>query len=397
MTSDTPEKGKSGRGALKADFCGFSHGDLHRVERKIVKTQKNGSKEIIIKYESNLGLPEIFGDIKKDLDAFCEDHSHMNQNILRSSTRTQAPKRKRKQIKQRNKSFFSCDNHLDGNNLNLANDTDTAKEERRNFGQSVGYASEVCARQHRTFCFSMMVIGSRIRIFRWDRAGVIVTKALNYKKCPKLLCEFLWRFHLANPIQRGFDPTVTVASRTEEDFFVKVIRNHVALQLGITNANSKETDSGVAQHYEQGKVTKVEVYKKGQPRPDLYLVSVPLESPLSSAGECRRVYWAVKLDDRDKGAVRLLLDVWRVGVTGAVDEAEVYVELGKEGVDNVCGLVCHGDVPEFEVRWVTRSFIDVTNFIDRKRTRKTLLRKSVSWMALRQPQLTNPIRMACAN
>lgn len=246
-------------------------------------------------------------------------------------------------------SFFSSDNHLDGKNTNEKNDTNVAREEKRNLGQSIAYASENFARQHRMFSFSVMVIGTRVRFFRWDRAGAIVTEAFDYRDEPELLCEFLWRFHLANPIQRGFDPTVTVATKAEENLFKKLIMGHVTLQLGIASTRSEKVKKGLMKHYEKGKVTKMEVYELGKTSPDSYLVSVPQMSPLSAAGQSTRAYWAVKLTGKGKGVVHFLKDTWRVAVTGAAVEGQVYETLMKESIDNICDLVCYGDVPEFEV------------------------------------------------
>ncbi|KAL5480801.1 hypothetical protein ACEPAI_9741 [Sanghuangporus weigelae] len=333
ITADIAEREKSGRGALKPDVCGYTRKDakrMKRMKRKAKEKKSHHSNKTAVKYESNLGLSELFIEIKRRHDPICEHDSHDEENRALS------------------KSFFACDNHLDGNNLNPHNDPANAQEERRNFGQNVAYASENCARQHRMFSFSVMVIGTRARFFRWDRAGAIVTEAFDYKQYPELLCEFLWRFHLANPVQRGFDPTVTTASKAEEKLFKKLIREHVGLQLGISDAKSKKLDEGLKQHYEPDKVTKVEVYKRGQSTPDFYLVSVPQKSPLSAAGESTRAYWAVKLQGRNKGVVKFLKDGWRITVDDAAVEGDIYDEMMREKVDNICDLESYGDVPEFE-------------------------------------------------
>ncbi|KAL5523296.1 hypothetical protein ACEPAF_1563 [Sanghuangporus sanghuang] len=344
ITADIAEKEKSGRGALKPDVCGYTRKDANRMKRKKRKAKgkkkRHRSNATAVKYESNLGLSELFVEIKRHHDPICEHDSHDEENGKLS------------------KSFFACDNHLDGNNQNPHNDPASAQEERRSFGQNVAYASENCARQHRMFSFSIMVIGTRARFFRWDRAGAIVTEAFDYKEYPELLCEFLWRFHLANPVQRGFDPTVTTASKEEEKLFKKLIREHVGLQLGISGTKSKKLNEGLKQHYEPDKVTKVEVYKRGQSTPDSYLVSVPQKSPLSAAGESTRAYWAVKLQGRNKGVVKFLKDGWRITVDGAAVEGDVYDEMMKEKVDNICDLESYGDVPEFEQQGTDQELSD---------------------------------------
>lgn len=297
----------------------------------------------MIKYEANLGIPELFGEVKAHLDPICEDHSHEHESDLQDPG---------KKSNGRHKSFFACDNHLDGRNKNPDNDSPDAKEERRNLGQSIAYACEICLRQHRMFLFSFMVIGTRVRFFRWDRAGAIVTKSFDYKCFPKMLCEFLWRFHCSNSTQRGFDPTVTTASTLEEELFRRLIREHISLQLDIDDDNTVELDMHLKEHYEEGRVTKLEVYKAGECEPDFYLASVPQECPLSGAGEGTRTYWAVKLTGNDEGVIRLLKDTWRVAVPGVASEGEIYDEIGD--TINVCDLECYGDVPDFDVRYVVR-------------------------------------------
>ncbi|KAL5522456.1 hypothetical protein ACEPAG_8472 [Sanghuangporus baumii] len=288
-------------------ICGYVRRDMQQLSREIEGP--------------NLGLAETFFVVKKDHDPFCDCHNHSESSY---------------------KSFFAFENRDYGKEK----DVDSGRSEKRNLGQCVSDAVEACLRQHRVFYFSVLVIGTRARIFRWDRAGAIVTKAFDYRDHPELLCEFLWRFHLANPVQRGFDPTVSVASQTEEDLFRNLIRKHVALQLGINEDDSEKVDNGLRQHYEKGKVMKIEVYERGRSTPDFYLVSVPLTCPKSMSGHSTRAYWSIKLTGQNEGMCCFLKDTWRLNGDAMKSEGDIYEELGDVGVENICEVECYGDVPD---------------------------------------------------
>ncbi|KAL5495952.1 hypothetical protein ACEPAH_3184 [Sanghuangporus vaninii] len=327
ITADIPEG--SGRGALKPDFCGYDHKDVPYVTRR-VETKKEGSKIVVIKYATNLGLAGIFGEIKKDKDPICEPSGHVHRPNASSIY----------------KSYFACENHK----YDPPNEPESAVQERRNLGQNISYASDACSRQHRMFYFSILVVLTRARIFRWDRAGSIVTVSFDYREHPELLCEFLWRFHLANPVQRGFDPTVIVALEAEEELFRNIVRKHVAFQLAIDEDNSKELDEALQLHYEPGKVTKIIVHDpKNLAQPREFLVSVPLESPRSVVGHCTRAYWSVEITAPGEGKVCFLKDTWRVKLDEVVEEEIAYNGMKEAEVENICDLDAYENVPNLKL------------------------------------------------
>ena len=269
---------------------------------------------------SNLGLAEIFFVVKKSHDPFCDSHPHTASDY---------------------KSFFAFENREYQNRK----DVDPGKVEKRVLGQCVGHAIEAWSRQFRVFYFSVLVVGSRARLFRWDRAGAIVTEAFDLRSQPGLLCEFLWRFHLANPVQRGLDPTVVVASRAEEDLFKKLITKHAAIQLGISEDDNEKLKNALSQNYEERKVTKVEVYVRDHPKPDFHLISVPLACPRSISGHSTRAYWSVKLTGENEGIVCFLKDSWRLDIDSVSNEGSIYEEMESAKVENICDLERYGDVP----------------------------------------------------
>ncbi|OBZ67750.1 hypothetical protein A0H81_12496 [Grifola frondosa] len=102
---------------------------------------------------------------------------------------------------------FSCD----GGTYWLP-DNDEARKSR---GQLADYAKEVLARQHRQFFFMIVVIRDHARILRWDRAGAAVSRSFNYVQYPRKLGGFIYRYAKMTPVQRGFDPTATLATKEE--------------------------------------------------------------------------------------------------------------------------------------------------------------------------------------
>ena len=84
-------------------------------------------------------------------------------------------------------------------------------------GQIVLYSTRLQTYQFRTWAFSVGIFGNVARLFRWDRAGAIVSEPIPYcKRGNHDLAEFLRRFDLMDRVQRGWDPTVSDATPEEE-------------------------------------------------------------------------------------------------------------------------------------------------------------------------------------
>ena len=309
-------------GLLQPELCGYdaSVGSVVKGGERNERTTFTGG------LKPGLGFADLFVLVRRSGDPFCDTHTHdrCSKSIY--------------------KSFFAFENHR----YQQQSEFDAGREEKRNLGRAVGYVSIACASQHRVFYFSVLIFGTRARFMRWDRAGGIVTTAFDYRETPELLCEFLWRFHFANPVQRGYDPTVAMASRAEEELFRTSIRRHAAIQLCCTEADSAELDEALTLHYESGKVMRMQVYDRSRHSFRVYLVSVPLSSPNSAAGNSTRGYWAVE-SNRTAGEVHFVKDVWRIAVGNVREEGMVYEEMGKADVANICDLVMFGDVRNTEL------------------------------------------------
>ena len=231
--------------------------------------------------------------------------------------------------------------------------------------QATSYAAAMMQQQHRTFCFVLLFIGTKFRIFRWDRAGAIVTRAVDYKTDPQYLVEFLWRLSNATTVQLGYDMTRVDATSEEQEKFKSAIRKNVLLQnFDATEADvvnrrgaqgkvtAKEVEVEMGRHIEKDRVAKMLVYDEVREEFRHCFVSKPLVSPENPAGRSTRPYWAAmdtKSDDEWRAV--FLKDSWRVEDTQSElpKEGETYVELhkeknGKGDVDNVPHVIAHGDV-----------------------------------------------------
>ncbi|RDX42650.1 hypothetical protein OH76DRAFT_1488529 [Lentinus brumalis] len=211
----------------------------------------------------------------------------------------------------------------------------------RALGQHISYVTEIFARQHRHFLFSVAMFGSRARLFRWDRIGCIVTESFDIRAQPEVLCDFLWRFSHASDGRRGHDLTVQVASSEDEAVFAECIKAHVQLQLG---AKAEGLEEAVSAHYVSGHVSAVHVLQQGSiARADTirrYLVSRPVISPLSLVGKGTRGFWAVDSSTRE---VLFLKDTWRTLEL----EGHTLQRMSAEGVRNIPPVARHGEVPDY--------------------------------------------------
>ncbi|OSD02402.1 hypothetical protein PYCCODRAFT_1477699 [Trametes coccinea BRFM310] len=221
-------------------------------------------------------------------------------------------------------------------------DEDIFEEAERTYGLHVAYATEIFARQHRLFLFSISMHGSKARFFRWDRAGCLVSEAFDIRRQPHLLTDFLWRFSQLPDAKRGLDTTVRLASPHEEAMFRDTIRDEVRLQLEI---EGDELEKAVSAHYLRGHVAVIPVTPRrpltSAEREHRFIVSRPIVSPLTLPGRGTRGFWAV---DAETGRVVFLKDCWRFYWAEQI-EGDILQGLNELGVRNVPLLAVHGDVP----------------------------------------------------
>ncbi|KAJ2992450.1 hypothetical protein NUW54_g7931 [Trametes sanguinea] len=221
-------------------------------------------------------------------------------------------------------------------------DEESLEEAEQTYGLHAAYATEIFARQHRLFLFSVSLHGSFARFFRWDRAGCLVSEVFDIRQQPELFTDFLWRFSQLPDAKRGLDTTIPPASSDQEALFRDAIREHVRLQLEL---EGDELEKAVSAHYLPGHVTVLPVTSRHSSTSEAtvhrFIVSRPVVSPLSLTGRGTRGFWAVQATT---GRVVFLKDCWRFYPTVEL-EGDVLRRLNDLGVRNVPILTAHGDVP----------------------------------------------------
>ena len=87
-----------------------------------------------------------------------------------------------------------------------------AESKKKVRGQIISYAELVFNIQQRTFLIMLLVMGTKVRVMRWDRSGVATSRAINYIKDWELFCDILFRISVLAahaPHRLGLDSSAT--------------------------------------------------------------------------------------------------------------------------------------------------------------------------------------------
>jgi hypothetical protein len=229
------------------------------------------------------------------------------------------------------------------------------REATKSLGQIVAYAAETCARQHRVFCYSVLVVGGTARLLRWDRSGVIVSESFDYT-VKDHLHEFFWRFSHASYEKRGFDTTIRPATEAEEVTFTDALKRRLREDVPflyegqpLPNEKIEELTVNVIQthlaiHYQSKRVTAITVHHTnddGTSGAKEFLVSRPVASPRTLVCRGTRGYWAVDPSDNQ---VVFLKDTWRYEVDAMEKEGDILTKLDQLKITGIPIVKFHGDV-----------------------------------------------------
>ncbi|KAF4579732.1 hypothetical protein EYR36_001551 [Pleurotus pulmonarius] len=195
-------------------------------------------------------------------------------------------------------------------------------------GQLANYATQICRRQHRTHFYMVFIFHPFIRFIRWDRAGAIVTKRINYVEDCTPFVRFLYLFGRLDRAGKGFDPTVRPASQFEAEEAKKYLKRW------------------------EPKLERT-VFKMDVPAPKSkmrqFLVWGSLADPESPLGRATRGYPAVEVIDGVVSTKPVFLkEQWRS--VAVRPEVETLKELNEKGVLHVPTLLCGGDLPGQETK-----------------------------------------------
>ena len=196
---------------------------------------------------------------------------------------------------------------------NFLNTTQRASQ---TLGQITGYATCHQAMEFRTHVFSALIFRTYMRLLRWDRSGVVVTKKILFDD--QLLFDFFHRFSTATPAQRGRDPTVTTAA-----FSSPQLENQVRQ---ILNCGMKSTLLDISIRDEHYVVSENDI--------------IGSTSPIGRSTRCSKAYCL-----KTKVLV-LLKDTWRVISPTLKREHEIYAKLHEKEVPNIPEVLVGADIGE---------------------------------------------------
>ncbi|KAG7088727.1 hypothetical protein E1B28_012695 [Marasmius oreades] len=201
----------------------------------------------------------------------------------------------------------------------------TSTQGRDTRGQITMYAIAQLADQHRTHCFSVLVVGTYARLVRWDRAGAVVTSKFSYTRTP-WLATFLHRYNYANAEVRGIDTSVYRLDNFD-DKLIQSLKQVAREMLEIPNTEPLYV---------------FEIYDNTTGNTARFIGSRPCTRKTGYlTGRCTRCYKVYNPQSKD---VQFMKDTWGVAAEGVLEEATVYSKLRDAGVRNILRLVAAGDV-----------------------------------------------------
>ncbi|KAF9494291.1 hypothetical protein BDN71DRAFT_1496586 [Pleurotus eryngii] len=244
-----------------------------------------------------------------------------------------------------------------------------SKDARDARGQLATYAVEYCARQHRTHLFLVYIYFPHARFIRFDRCGALVSEKFDLSEDCTPLIRFYSRFSKMTDTQRGYDPTVTLASDEETKlaqerlkewepkherpvFKMDVYDDEVEEQ--VEDNDKAQTKAEVCVNDSDANVGAETMQSAGEnikkkPKPRRFLVWGSLADPESPLGRATRGYPALEVTDGLEKAkdtpIMFLKEQWR---SKAIERGEIAIlrELNKHGIKHVPTFVCGGDLPD---------------------------------------------------
>ncbi|KAI0057013.1 hypothetical protein BV25DRAFT_1831656 [Artomyces pyxidatus] len=194
-------------------------------------------------------------------------------------------------------------------------------------GQIAAYASAQMYRQFRTHCFSVLIVGNRARLIRWDHAGAVATVAFHYVLEPHLLVDFFQRYAQASDAVRGKDRTVrdaTPEERRAAEEHLGPSDRYFAIEVAVpfTDPETKET---------------IPVRT--------LIVAAPRYSTHSLLGRSTRGMVAFDMTSKRKV---FLKDTWRIDSPDFAPEGETYKILQAAKVKNIAKFIGACDVSDTE-------------------------------------------------
>ncbi|KAL5504840.1 hypothetical protein ACEPAH_7503 [Sanghuangporus vaninii] len=220
-------------------------------------------------------------------------------------------------------------------------------ESKKIIGQITSYAAAQMGMSFRTHCFSVFIAGDVARLIRWDRAGAIVTRSFKYLEVSWLV-DFIERFSILSPLQRGWDWTVRSPTAIDREILKKA---REALIQHRFSGESEQVFRDRSDYFRRARYFKflVPVLTTGQEtgamRLKSYIGAFPRRWACSLLGRNSR---GTPVFDPETGQIRWLKDSWRIDMDMVVVEHKSYEKMEQCNVRNLIPLVTAGDVRELD-------------------------------------------------
>ncbi|KAI0311656.1 hypothetical protein OF83DRAFT_1177366 [Amylostereum chailletii] len=207
-------------------------------------------------------------------------------------------------------------------------------------GQIIAYANALLSLQFRLFCFSFLIMGSKARFIRWDRAGAIVSEVFDYVENPEPLAQYIWRYSHMSALQRGHDENATEATAGVLDSHEEAkIRSFLTIEphrlLYLLRLPSDPDSSPDSRSFS----TSCMVQPTDQSRE--YVVALPKYRARCPVSKATRSIFAY---DRSSATVRHLKDTWRINSPEHEEEAAIIRKLQAAGVPHIGDVFAASDV-----------------------------------------------------
>ena len=223
-------------------------------------------------------------------------------------------------------------------------------------GQIILYFTTQQTWQFHNWTFSIGIFGNIARLFRWDRAGAIVSDPIPYcKEGNRDSLDFLRRFDMMDRIQRGWDPMGFDATLEETTALEKAVKGIV--EKGPEEATAFEKAIKDVAEEGQGVFLKSPFATVGNgvkyprkrikiPEPDgegervvSYIVGRSIERAKSPTGRATRGFVAMSMDTKRLVSLK---DSWCPNLSGMKGEGQWFQKL--KGERNVSAFLQGSDV-----------------------------------------------------
>ena len=235
---------------------------------------------------------------------------------------------------------------------NLPTGAPRDRKRREVFDQVLAQVQPILQRQHRTFLFMVVFVGSSARLVRFDRSLIFETTLFKLDDSD-FLVDFLARHIQLSPEDRGYD--------TSAQYIEPVARDSGSLsekmRRCLQDAKTRKEEDHIVTLWEASLDERWPWWKLRVPdeltnQDRWYVVGKPSFKAHGVLGRGTRGYVAVELIDGElDGKFVYLKDTWRTIVTDPLDEAvylrkegETLKRINEANVAHVPTLVAHGDI-----------------------------------------------------